>query len=62
MRKKCLTCNKEWVEGKLDDGLISHGVCSKYCGDLLELWSYQDRGMTLRDFYRLKQTGKGVQS
>lgn len=57
MKKKCLACGKEWVEGLSDDGLVSHGVCEGYCSAILELWTYNPRGMTLKDFYKSKQEG-----
>lgn len=63
MKKKCLACHKEWVEGEPDDGLISHGTCSDsdYCKNLLELWTLNDVEMSLHDYYKLKQGEKGEQ-
>lgn len=58
MRKRCLACGKEWMEGKTDDGLISHGICRGYCTNILELWTFNDKGMTLKEFYQDKQKKK----
>ncbi len=62
MRKKCLTCGKEWIEGKPDDGLISHGICSERCGRLLELWSYSNKNISRRDFARERMNDENLPS